>query len=91
MNVLSLLKVFLESGAELFRILDELLLALLDRLFAGRAWNETDHLVHRVQQLFNGTGDFPGFEQRWNKQQHESSNVKFINGHRSFSARVDSA
>lgn len=48
-NVLSLLEVFLQSGAELFRILDELLLALLHRLFAGWARNETNHLVHCVQ------------------------------------------
>lgn len=57
---LSLLEVLLEGGAELFGILDKLLLALLDRLFALRARNEADHLVDRVQQLLDGTGDFPG-------------------------------
>lgn len=56
---LALLEVLLERRAELLRVLDKFFLSLLHRLLARRARDEANHVVDRVQQLLDGTGDLP--------------------------------
>lgn len=56
--LINVLKKLLQRRAELLRIFDELLLALFDCLLAGRARDEAEDFVDRVEQLLNGTCDF---------------------------------
>lgn len=58
-HLLALLEIFLKRCAEFLGIFNKLLFALFNSLLAGRTRNETNHLVDGVQQLLDGTCDFP--------------------------------
>lgn len=68
--LLALLEVLLKGCAEFLRVLNKLFFALLDSLFARCARNEAHHLVDGVQQLLDGTCDFPKLRNGSDFDQH---------------------
>ena len=60
--LLALFEVLLEGVGEPLGVFDKLALSLLQRLLARTPRNVARNLVHRVQELLDGAGNFPARE-----------------------------